>query len=231
MRLGLHLANFSWGVEPSGFAARLDDMVATAEQAGFDRISVMDHYFQIPGVGPAEAEMFEAYGILGYIAARTSRVRLGVLTTGVMYRQPGLLAKQVTGLDMLSGGRAWIGLGAGWYEREHHGLGFPFPPVKERFERLEETVRILLQMWSDDNGPFEGKHYRLAETLCSPQPVQRPHPPLLIAGSGQRKTLRLVARYADACNVRGNNPEDTARLLGVLEGHCEAEGRDFGAIE
>ena len=223
MKLGIHLANLTFGVEPAGFAAKLDQIVTGAEAAGFDRISVMDHYFQIPGVGPAEHEMFEAYGLLSYIAARTSRVRLGVLTTGITYRHPGFLAKQITGLDVLSGGRAWAGVGAAWYEREHHGLGIPFPPLKERFERLEETIQICNQMWSDNNGPYVGKHYQLEETLCVPQPVQRPRPPLLVAGSGERKTLRLVARYADQCNVRGSNAEDVQHLMEVLDGHCEAE--------
>ncbi len=231
MKLGIHLANLTFGVEPAGFAAKLDEIVTGAEAAGFDRISVMDHYFQIPNVGPAEHEMFEAYGLLGYIAARTSRVGLGVLTTGITYRYPGFLAKQITGLDVLSGGRAWAGLGAAWFEREHHGLGIPFPPLKERFERLEETIQICLQMWSDDNGPYHGKHYQLEETLCVPQPIQRPHPKLLVAGSGERKTLRLVARYADQCNVRSTNPEDTGHLLEVLDERCEEEGRDPSTIE
>jgi len=232
MKLGLHLSNFTYGVPVGELAGKLDEIVSGAEAAGFDRISVMDHYFQIPSVGPAEHEMFEAYGLLGYLAARTSRVRLGVLTTGITYREPGFLVKQITGLDVLSRGRAWIGLGAAWFEREHHGLGFAFPPLKERFERLEETVRIAMQMWDPENdGPFIGKHYRLEETLCAPLPVQRPHPPLMIAGSGEKKTLRLVARYADACNVRGDNPEDVRRRLDIIGEHCEAEGTEYDAIE
>ena len=230
MKLGLHLADFTYGVEPAGFAAKLDEIVRSAEDAGFDRISVMDHYLQIAPLGPVEREMFEAYGILGYIAARTSRVKIGVLATGVTYRQPGFLVKQVTGLDVLSGGRAWLGIGAAWFEREHLALGFPFPPLGERFERLEEALQICLQMWSDDDGPFEGKHYRLQETICSPRPVQRPRPPILVAGSGERKTLRLVARYGDACNV-GGAPEDVRRRFEVLRRHCEAEGTDYDAIE
>ncbi len=231
MKLGLHLANFTYGVEAPGFAAKLDEIVSGADAVGFDRISVMDHYFQIPGVGPAEHEMFEAYGVLGYIAARTSRVKLGVLATGVTYRNPGFLVKQVTGLDVLSQGRAWLGIGAAWYEREHLGLGWAFPPLRERYERLEEAIRICLQMWSDDDGPFHGTHYQLAETLCSPRPIQQPRPPLMVAGSGERKTLRLVARYADQCNVLGNSPEGATRLFSILEQHCEAEGTDYEAIE
>ncbi len=231
MKLGLHISNFTYGVDAADFAPKLGEIVAGAEAAGFDRLSVMDHYFQIPNVGPAENEMFEAYGILGYIAARTSTIRLGVLTTGITYRHPGFLAKQITGLDVLSGGRAWAGVGAAWFEREHLGLGIPFPPLKERFERLEETIQILMQMWSDDDGAFEGKHYQLAETLCSPQPIQRPHPPLLIAGSGEKKTLRLVARHADFCNIGGDNPENVERRLGILAQHCETEDRDYADIE
>jgi F420-dependent oxidoreductase-like protein len=231
LKLGLHLSNFTYGVEAARFAPTLDQIVAGADAAGFDRISVMDHYFQIPGVGPAHHEMFEAYGILGYIAARTSRVKLGVLATGVTYRNPGFLAKQVTGLDVLSRGRAWLGIGAAWYDREHAGLGIPFPPLSERFERLDEAIRICLQMWSDDDGPFEGRHYQLAETLCSPQPVQRPRPPIMVAGSGERKTLRLVARHGDACNVRGDSPDEVRRRFDILARHCEREGTDYGAIE
>jgi F420-dependent oxidoreductase-like protein len=231
MKLGLHLSNFTYGVPASGLAGKIDEIVTGAEAAGFDRLSVMDHYFQIPVVGPAENEMFEAYSILGYIAAKTSRMKLGVLATGVTYRNPGFLAKQVTGLDVLSGGRAWLGIGAAWFEREHEGLGFAFPPLKERFARLEEAIQICEQMWSDNDGPYIGKHYQLKETLCSPRPVQQPRPKILVGGSGERKTLRLVARYADACNVRGADPESTERLLGILGEHCEKEGRDYGSIE
>ncbi|MDA0351016.1 MAG: LLM class F420-dependent oxidoreductase [Chloroflexi bacterium] len=231
MKLGLHLSNFTYGVPTAEFAAKLDDILAAADEGGFDRVSVMDHYFQIANVGPAEHEMFEAYGILGYLAARTSKVKLGVLTTGITYRHPGFLAKHITGLDVLSGGRAWAGVGAAWYEREHLGLGIPFPPLKERFERLEETIEILKQMWSDNNGAYEGKHYQLAETLCSPQPIQQPHPPLLIAGSGEKKTLRLVAKHANFCNIAGDNPENVERRLGILANHCDNEGRDYDDIE
>ena len=231
MKLGIHISNFTYGVPPEELASTLSQIVTGAEAAGFDRLSVMDHYFQIAGVGPAENEMFEAYSTLGFIAAKTTRMKLGVLATGVTYRNPGFLAKQVTGIDVLSGGRAWLGIGAAWYEREHKGLGIPFPPLKQRFEMLEEAIQVCNQMWSDNNGPFTGKHYQLAETLCSPQPLQRPRPPILLAGSGEKKTLKLVARYADSCNVRSTNPEDTERLLSILDEHCEAEGRDPKSIE
>ena len=167
----------------------------------------MDHFFQMEALAPAEEPMLEAYTTLGYVAAQTQRMTLGVLVTGVMYRYPGLLAKTVTTLDVLSGGRARLGIGASWYEREQRGLGVPVVPVAERFERLEETLRICLQMWSDDNGPFEGRHYQLAETLNSPQPLRRPHPPIMIGGSGEKKTLLLVARYADACNLFGTGAD------------------------
>lgn len=231
MKLGLHLSNLTFGVEPAGFAAKLDEIVVWAEEAGFDRISVMDHYLQIASVGPAEAEMFEAYGLLGYIAARTKRVELGTLVTGVTYRNPGFLAKQVTGLDVLSGGRAWLGIGAAWYEREHLAYGIPYPPLGQRLAMLEEAVRVCEQMWSDNNGPFEGTYYQMAETLCSPQPVQRPRPPIMIGGSGERKTLRLVARHADRCNVWMESPEHVEHRFEVLAGHCAREGRDYESIE
>ena len=231
MKLGIHISNFTFGMPPEELSATLGRIVTEAEAAGFDRLSVMDHYFQIPGVGPVENEMFEAYSTLGFIAAKTSRMKLGVLATGVTYRNPGFLAKQVTGLDVLSGGRAWLGIGAAWFEREHKGLGIPFPPIRQRFEMLEEAIQICEQMWSDNNGPFAGKHYQLEETLCSPQPIQRPRPPILLAGSGEKKTLRLVARYADSCNIRSTNPEDTERLLAILDAHCETEGRDPASIE
>jgi len=191
----------------------------------------MDHYFQMEHAGSAAEPMLEAYTTLGHVAARTERMTLGVLVTGVMYRHPGLLAKIVTTLDVLSGGRGRLGVGASWYEREQVGLGVPVVPVAERFERLEETLQICLQMWSDDNGPFNGRHYQLAETLCGPQPLTRPHPPILIGGGGEKKTLLLVARYADACNVFGSSPADVAGKLDVLRSHCEAEGRDYDRIE
>jgi F420-dependent oxidoreductase-like protein len=190
----------------------------------------MDHYFQMETLATARDPMLEGYTALGFLAGRTERIGLGLLVTGVTYRHPGLLAKIVTTLDVLSGGRATLGLGAAWYEREHRGLGVPFPPVAERFERLEEALQICLQMWSDDDGPYDGRHYRLAETICSPRPVRSPHPPVMVGGDGERKTLRLVAQYADACNLFGRDPETVRRKLEVLDRHCEDVGRDPAEI-
>jgi F420-dependent oxidoreductase-like protein len=191
----------------------------------------MDHWFQMEQLATSEDPMLEGYTTLGFLAGRTERMTLGLLVTGVTYRHPGLLAKTVTTLDVLSGGRAQLGIGAAWYEREHLGLGVPFPPVSERFERLEEALQICLQMWSDDDGPYEGRYYRLAETICSPRPVRQPRPPILIGGSGEKKTLRLVARYADACNLFAPDPSVVAHKLEVLDRHCDAESRDPAAIE
>ena len=230
MKLGLQIPYFTWPGGPPELGPRLAEIARAAEDAGYSSIWLMDHYFQIPMVGAAELEMLEAYTALGYIAAHTSRVRLGTMVTGVTYRHPGILVKQVTTLDVLSGGRAWMGIGAAWFGREHHGLGVPFPPLKERFERLEEALQIAHQMWSANDGPYEGKHHRLAETLNSPQCLSKPHPPVLIGGSGERKTLRLVARYANACNLFGD-PATVKHKLEVLRGHCQAEGRDYDEIE
>ncbi|MGW7643360.1 LLM class F420-dependent oxidoreductase [Streptomyces bobili] len=231
MRVGVHINQFgTFGGGPA-LGAELAAAGAAAEAAGVSRLSVMDHYFQMEFNGGAEAPMLEAYTTLAFLAAHTSTVRLGALVTGVTYRHPGLLAKIATTLDVVSGGRAWLGVGAAWYDREHEGLGVPFPPVAERFERLEETLRICRQMWDPaEDGPFEGKHYRLAETLCVPAPVSTPHPEILIGGGGERKTLRLVARYGDACNLFASSPEEVRHKLEVLRGHCEAEDRDYGTI-
>jgi F420-dependent oxidoreductase-like protein len=231
VKLGLHYWNYSIPSDPAEMAATLSETARIADEAGFSGFSVMDHYFQMEHAGSAAEPMLEAYTTLGHVAARTERMTLGVLVTGVMYRHPGLLAKIVTTLDVLSGGRGRLGVGASWYEREQVGLGVPVVPVAERFERLEETLQICLQMWSDDNGPFNGRHYQLAETLCVPQPLSRPHPPILVGGGGEKKTLLLVARYADACNVFGSSPADVAGKLDVLRSHCEAEGRDYDRIE
>ncbi len=230
MDLGLHYWNFSTPGDPQRIADTLAAAAKTAEEAGFAEFSVMDHYFQIDQRARAEEPMLEAYTTLGYVAALTKRMRLAVMVTGVMYRYPGLLAKIVTTLDVLSGGRAQLGLGASWYEREQRGLGVSLVPAPERFERLEETLQICLQMWSDNNGPYVGKHYQLAETLCVPAPLRRPRPSILIGGGGERKTLRLVARYADACNLPASSPDDVAHKLDVLRAHCDAEGRDYNTI-
>ena len=230
MKLGLHYWNYSTPADPAAIAPTLAATAKVVDQAGFSTFTVMDHYFQMDHSGSAAEPMLEAYTTLGHVAALTERVTLGVLVTGVMYRHPGLLAKIVTTLDVLSGGRGRLGIGASWYEREQLGLGVPVVPVAERFERLEETLQICLQMWSENNGPFNGRHYQLAETLCVPQPLSRPHPPIQVGGGGEKKTLRLVARYGDACNVFGSSPADVGRKLEVLRAHCEAEGRDYDQI-
>ncbi|MET8254778.1 LLM class F420-dependent oxidoreductase [Micromonospora sp. NPDC005197] len=231
MKLGLHYWTFSTPADPAAIAPTLTEAATIADQAGVASFTVMDHFFQMEALAPAEEPMLEAYTTLGFVAAQTRRMTLGVLVTGVMYRYPGLLAKTVTTLDVLSGGRARLGIGASWYEREQRGLGVPVVPVAERFERLEETLRICRQMFSDDNGPFDGRHYQLTETINSPQPLRRPHPPIMIGGSGEKKTLLLVARYADACNLFGTGAEGIAHKLDVLRGHCAAEGRDYDSIE
>jgi F420-dependent oxidoreductase-like protein len=230
MKLGLHYWNYSTPADPATIAPTLAETARIAEQAGLSSFTVMDHYFQMEGMAGADEPMLEGYTTLGFVAAKTERMTLGLLVTGVMYRYPGLLAKIVTTLDVLSGGRARLGIGASWYEREQLGLGVPVVPVAERFERLEETLQICLQMWSDDNGPFEGRHYRLAETLCVPPPLTRPRPPIMIGGGGEKKTLLLVARYADACNLFGTSPADVARKLDVLREHCAAQGRDYDSV-
>jgi len=231
MRLGLHYWRFSMPADPAELTSTLAETARIADQAGVSSFTLMDHYFQMEGAAPADEPMLEGYTTLGYLAAVTERMTLGLLVTGVMYRYPGLLAKIVSTLDVLSAGRARLGIGASWYEREQRGLGVPVVPVSERFERLEETLQICQQMWSDNNGPFEGRHYQLAETLCVPAPVSQPRPPIMIGGGGEKKTLRLVARYADMCNVFGTTPADVARKLEVLREHCAAEGRDYESIE
>ena len=229
MRVGFHIPDFTWQGGPADLRVRLAEVARLAEQADFDRISVMDHVWQIGHLGPPENEMLEAYTTLGYLAGKTERVKLLTVVTAVVYRDPGLLAKAVTTLDVLSGGRAMLGIGAAWNEEEARGLGLFFPSTVERFERLEEALQICRQMWSDNDGPFEGKHYRLDRTLNSPQALSRPHPPILIGGAGEKKTLRLVARYADACNIFDSL--ELAHKLDVLREHCAAEGRDYADIE
>jgi F420-dependent oxidoreductase-like protein len=229
VKLGLHVARFTYPGGPPTLADDLRRIAVAADEAGYDRLSVMDHVWQIHVNGPPEQEMLEPYTALGYMAAHTSRVKLLTLVTGVVYRSPGLLAKAVTTLDVLSGGRAMLGIGAAWNEEESAGLGLFFPPISERFERLEETIQICLQMWSESEAAYDGRHYQLARTLNSPQALTRPHPPILIGGGGERKTLKLVARYAQACNLHYG--PDLQHKLDVLRGHCEAEGRDYDEIE
>jgi F420-dependent oxidoreductase-like protein len=229
MKIGLHVSDFTWPGGPRQLASTLTEVVTAAEDAGMARVSVMDHVWQIGVMGPPEHEMLEAYTTLGYLAAKTSRVELVSWVTAVVYREPGLLAKLVSTLDVLSGGRAWLGIGAAWNEAESRGLGLPFPPTAERFERLEEALQICLQMWSDDEGPYEGRHYRLERTLNVPQPLTKPHPPILIGGGGEKKTLRLVAKYAQACNLFGG--ADLEHKFEVLRRHCDDVGRDYDEIE
>lgn len=228
MQIGLQIPDFTRPAAERGLSADLATVARTADQAGFGFIALMDHFFQINMIGPPEHDMLEAYTTLGYLAGLTSRARLMTLVTGAVYRYPGVLAKIVTTLDVLSGGRAWLGVGAAWNEEEARGLGIPFPPVAERFERLEETLQICRQMWSGDESPYRGKHYQLERPLNHPAAVSQPHPPIMIGGSGERKTLRLVARYAQACNLFPG--PDLGRKLDVLRGHCDAAGRDYDEI-
>ena len=230
MQLGVHYANFTHPDWEHQLQSRLAQTATIADQGGVALFTVMDHYFQMEEMGGPGEPMLEGYTTLGYLAAVTERLRLSLLVTGVSYRHPGLLAKTVTTVDRLSQGRATLGIGAAWYEREHRGLGVPFPPTSERFERLEETLQICRQMWSDDNGPYDGKHYQLAETYSVPPPVQE-RLPIMIGGAGEKKTLRMVAQYADACNIFGMTPELMEHKLSVLRGHCDDVGTDYDAIE
>jgi F420-dependent oxidoreductase-like protein len=238
MKIGLQIPNFTYPDGPQALGKSLVDIARTADEAGFSSLWVMDHFFQIgdparsSGLGPAEDEMLEGYSTLSYLAGLTKKATLGTLVTGVVYRHPGILVKTATTLDVLSGGRAYFGVGAAWNERESRGLGIPFPSVKERMERLEETLQIAKQMWSGNVGTYTGKHYQLAETLCNPQPISKPHPPIMIGGGGEQKTLRLVAKYADACNFFARMGVDAVRRkLDILKGHCEKVGRDYSEIE
>jgi F420-dependent oxidoreductase-like protein len=232
MKIGLQVPSFTWPGGDAEIGPRLAEIGQCADDAGFTSLWVMDHFFQIQYAGPAEHPMLEGYSALSFLAGVTKRVALGTLVTGVHYRHPGILAKTVTALDVLSGGRAWLGIGAGWYERESLGLGVPFPPLKDRFEQLEEALQIVLQMWSDTVAPFAGKHYQLAETLNQPQPVRKPRPPIMIGGTGEQKTLRMVAQYGDACNLFDRlGDEAITHKLDVLKGHCERLGRPFEEIE
>ena len=229
MKIGLHISDFTFPGGAPTMAADLKRIATAADDGGFARISVMDHLWQIHVIGPPEHEMLEAYTALGFLAACTKKAELLAWVTAVVYREPGLLAKAVTTLDVLSEGRAMLGIGAAWNEDESHGLGLPFPSTAERFERLEEALQICLQMWSDDEGPYTGQHYQLDRTLNSPQSLRRPHPPILIGGSGEKKTLRMVAQYAQACNLFGG--PDVAHKLDVLRQRCDEVGRDYDEIE
>src|SRR5687767_12889331 len=216
MNVDLHVSRFDWAGGDDRIGPSVQDLARRAEAIGFRTISFMDHFFQMDWMAPAEDPMLEGYTALGFVAGATSTLRLRLLVTGVTYRHPGLLAKTVTTLDVLSGGRAELGIGAAWYEREHDGLGVPFPSVSERFERLEEALQICNQMWDQFNdGPYRGRHHSLDATLCHPAPVSSPRPRIMIGGSGEKKTLRFVAQYADACNVMGT-PEDVAHKVDVL---------------
>jgi F420-dependent oxidoreductase-like protein len=231
MQVGIHFMNFTLPGGAASLRAAVGDTAVAADEAGVAWFTAMDHWFQMEHFATAHDPMLEGYSVLNFVAAKTERLRLGLLVTGVTYRHPGLLAKTVTSLDVLSGGRAFLGIGAAWYEREHRALGVPYPPVAERFERLEEALQICEQMWSDDEGPYVGKHYQLAETINVPQALQSPRPPILIGGGGEKKTLRLVAQYADACNLFGSSPDDVGHKLDVLRAHCDALGRDYDAIQ
>ena len=232
MEIGLQIPSFTWEGGPSQISTKLAEIGQTADQAGFASLWVMDHFFQIRGVGKVDEPMLESYAALNYLAAVTKNVKLGALVTGVVYRHPGILVKTVTTLDVLSGGRAYLGIGAAWNEQESRGLGVPFPPLKERFERLEEALKIARQMWSGQVGTFEGKYYHLEQTLNVPPAITKPHPPILIGGMGEKKTLKLVAKYADACNLFGRAGEEAIKQkLEILKLHCETVGRRYEEIE
>ena len=232
MRLGLQVPSFTWPNGQSQLGQTFGRIAENADQIGLYSLWVMDHFFQISMAGPPENEMLEGYTALAFAAGHTSRIKLGTMVTGVTYRHPGLLVKTVTTLDVLSQGRAYLGIGAAWNEQEHKGLGVPFPSTGERFERLEETLKIAHQMWAGDEKPFEGKYYHLERPLNSPQSVQRQHPPILIGGTGERKTLRFVAQYADACNLFARMGDEALQhKLNVLRDHCQSVGRPYEEIE
>lgn len=232
MRIGLQVNNFTWPGSPESIGPTMGRIARDADQAGFASLWVMDHFFQIGFNGPPELEMLEGYTALAFAAGQTQQIKLGTLVTGVTYRHPGILLKTVTTLDVLSGGRAYLGIGAAWFEDEHRGLGVPYPPLKERFERLEETLQIAQQMWRGDEQPYQGAHYQLARPLNSPNALSKPHPPIMIGGGGEQKTLKLVAKYGDACNLFGRiGHDELRRKLDILREHCEAEGRPYGEIE
>ena len=230
MRVGLQVPRFTWPGAPDSIGPGLARIAKTADEAGFYSIWVMDHFFQIEVIGAAEEPMLEGYSALTFVAGVTERAKLGTLVTGAHYRHPGILMKTVTTLDVLSGGRAYLGIGAGWYERESRGLGVPFPPTAERFERLAETLEIAHRMFSGEGGAYEGEHYRLEEAMNNPPPLSGP--PIMVGGMGEQKTLRLVARHADACNLFTYGGTELIRhKLDVLRRHCEEAGRPYEEIE
>jgi F420-dependent oxidoreductase-like protein len=231
MRCGIQVSDFTWPDAPQSIGPTFARIARDADQAGMASLWVMDHFFQIRSIGPSEREMLEGYSALAYAAGVTDRITLGTMVTGVTYRHPGLLVKTVTTLDVLSGGRAWLGIGAAWNEEEHRGLGVPFPSTRERFERLEETLQLAHQMWTGDESPFEGQHHQLERPLNSPPALSSPHPRILVGGGGERKTLRLVAQYADACNIFDMGPDAVRAKYDVIRRHCEDVGRDYGDIE
>ena len=231
MRLGIQVNNFTWPGAPQSTGQIFRRIAVDAEQAGLDSLWVMDHFFQITMVGEPEEDMLEGYSALAFAAGATEKIKLGTLVTGVTYRHPGVLIKTVTSLDVLSGGRAYLGIGAAWNEQEHLGLGVPYPSLKERFERLEETLQLAHQMWQDDESAFTGTHYSLERPMNHPQSVTGPHPPILIGGTGERKTLRMVAQYADACNIFEMPIPAIKAKLDVLQEHCANLGRDYAEIE
>ena len=232
MKIGLQIPDFPWTGGAQSIAAGLRETALAADAGGFSSLWVMDHFFQIQMIGSPDEPMLEAYSTLNFLAGITQNVKLGALVTGVIYRQPAILVKTVTTLDVLSGGRAILGIGAAWNEEESRGLGIPFPPLKERFERLEEALQIAHWMWAGNQRPFAGKYHHLERPLNYPAAIQKPHPPILIGGSGEQKTLRLVAKYADACNLFARAGRETLiHKLDVLKGYCDAAARPYEAIE
>ena len=229
MRIGLQMPRFTSEQGTTGIAPKLKQIAQTVDQGGFYSLWVMDHFFQIPGVGEPEENMLEGYSALSYFAAATEKVKLGTLVTGVIYRYPGLLVKTATTLDVLSGGRAYFGIGAAWFEYESRSLGVPFPSTGER---LEETLQIAHQMWSGETKPYHGKHYQLENAMARPLPISQPHPPIMIGGMGENKTMRLIAQYGDACNFFARRgAEEMQTRLDTIKRNCDEIGRDFNEIE
>ncbi len=234
MKIGLQISSFTWPGSDRGIGKTLAGIVRGADDAGFDSIWVMDHFLQIGSVGKPEEPMLEGLTTLGFMAAHSRRARLGLMVGGIHYRPAGLWIKAVTTLDVLSGGRAWFGIGAAWNEQESRAWGFPMPPLGERFEMLEETLQLAHTAWQGETGSrerFDGRYYQASDPLNSPQALSKPHPPILVGGGGERRTLKLVAQYADACNVFGTDPEQLRHKYGVLQRHCETVGRDYADIE